>query len=150
MVSTQSISSFLLVSAGLGTELLSKELYNPLLLNYEYPEHQYFLKLVSIISMPLVSLWLLWHGLRIKHLRFPQKVGGGNIGVMFMLGCFGVYWLFWDFKVEEGRLYEVRHATIFGTYIFNGLIQTMVIGPAVWGTLAITWKLGIKNGKSRN
>lgn len=144
----QSLLTFGLVYLGIDTNLLSKELFDPYTETYRYPEHQYWLKLISILTYPFITLWLLVNGLRVRKLSFPDSRATGNFALLFLMGILGVYLLFWDFDGGDGAFMGIRLNTLVGTHFVTLVTQMTASVPFVWGILFIKWKLGRRHGKS--
>lgn len=142
----QSILTFGLVSIGVETNLLSKDIFDPYTEAYRYPEHQYWLKLISILTYPFITVWLLVAGLKVRNLKFPDHRATGNFALLFLMGIFGVYFLFWDFDGGDGAFMSIRLNTLLGTHFVTLVTQMTASGPFVWVILFIKWKLGSRHG----
>jgi len=142
----QSAVTFLLVYMGVDTTIIDREIFDPHTESYRYPEHQYWLKLFSIISMPFITYWVFVNARKVRKLEFPEKTGSGNIGLLFLVGLLGIFYVFWDFDGGEGAFMKLRLNTLIGTHIFTLFTQALASVPFVWVFLYIKWKIRKRHG----
>lgn len=142
----QSGVTFLLVYMGVDTTVIDREFFDPHTESYLYPEHQYWLKLLSIISLPFITCWVFVNALKVRDLEFPEKAGSGNIGLLFLVGLLGIFYVFWDLDGGEGAFMKLRLNTLLGTHIFTLFTQAVASVPFVWVFLYIKWKIRKRHG----